>query len=424
MYTRHNTQKPVTGIPLRPDRHWSKDGLFGCWLMNEGSGNMVNDLSGNGVSAVLTNSPTWIAEGINFTGTSHALLPVGFGDKLSGDFTLIAGIRINSVASFGTLFDTRAGSGNGIDFYWNIAPGAGFHAVVDTGSEIQLEDTTASTVGDYVVALTRVGSDIRLYVNGNLQDSDTLAGTASESTTPKIGNQANNGAPFAAIGDMKWFYAYDRGLSASEIALLYREPFRMFEKGDRVLLQSGAAAGVTPYQASPNDAIGLTEDVTARISPLKASVFDTIGLAESVTSRLSFYKAEVFDSIGLTEDVTAQKIISLLEAIVYDSIGLADNADARITPLKADVFDSINLVDNAAIPLGTLEAIVFDTIAMTDAPTSEVLTFLQNIISGEIEQFPQFRGNIQAWNVEIAKYVEKHLRQLKQDIETLYEKVD
>ena len=214
---------------------------------------------------------------------------------------------------------------------------------------------------------------------------------------------------------------------------------------DSLALTEDVTVKISPYKAAPNDAIGLTEDVTARITPLKASVFDSIGLTDVVTARFNFYKASVFDSIGLT-DVTAAELISavVLQAIAFDSIGLVDISephvtplkadafdtisltdisDARITPLKALVFDNIDLLDNAAIPLGVLEAIVFDTIALTDAPISEVLTFLQNIVSGEIEQFPQFRGNLQAWNVEIAKYVEKHLRQLKQDIETLYTKV-
>ena len=52
-------QKPILGRQI----DWShslSDGLVGLWLMNEGSGNTVADLSGNGLLQTLS-GPEWVA---------------------------------------------------------------------------------------------------------------------------------------------------------------------------------------------------------------------------------------------------------------------------------------------------------------------------------------------------------------------------
>ena len=66
------TLKPPLGARLIPG-HPLANGLVGCWLMNEGSGNKVYDLSGNGNSGTLTNGPEWKA---NYIKGGISLTPV------------------------------------------------------------------------------------------------------------------------------------------------------------------------------------------------------------------------------------------------------------------------------------------------------------------------------------------------------------
>jgi hypothetical protein len=49
--------KPMLGRQIN-HAHGLSD-FVGCWLMNEGAGDKVYDLSGNGKDGTLTNGPTW-----------------------------------------------------------------------------------------------------------------------------------------------------------------------------------------------------------------------------------------------------------------------------------------------------------------------------------------------------------------------------
>jgi len=56
---------------------WSTDGLVGLWLMNEGTGNIAQDLSGNGNAGTLFTDTTW-ASGkfgpcLNVPGTPYSI---------------------------------------------------------------------------------------------------------------------------------------------------------------------------------------------------------------------------------------------------------------------------------------------------------------------------------------------------------------
>lgn len=65
-------RKPLLGQRINW-AHLLARGLVGCWIMNEGSGNKVYDLSGNGNHGTFVNTPEWVPSkdgiGINFVGT-------------------------------------------------------------------------------------------------------------------------------------------------------------------------------------------------------------------------------------------------------------------------------------------------------------------------------------------------------------------
>ena len=56
-WTHYN--KPYLGVPINGTHPLAK-GLVGCWVMNENSGNVVQDLSGNVRTGTITGA-VWVA---------------------------------------------------------------------------------------------------------------------------------------------------------------------------------------------------------------------------------------------------------------------------------------------------------------------------------------------------------------------------
>ena len=52
--------KPIKSSIVNPTHPLAK-GLVGCWLLNEGTGNKISDLSGHGNSGTIYGSPAWSA---------------------------------------------------------------------------------------------------------------------------------------------------------------------------------------------------------------------------------------------------------------------------------------------------------------------------------------------------------------------------
>ena len=102
------THKPLLGE--LPD--WTRfPRPVGLWLMNEGGGSRVNDLSGNGNTGTHTGA-TWVAgnscPAVNYDGNDYT--NCGNGPSLNwgaSDFTVIMGVKIDAVND-GQLFASDA----------------------------------------------------------------------------------------------------------------------------------------------------------------------------------------------------------------------------------------------------------------------------------------------------------------------------
>lgn len=200
--------------------HPLADGLVGLWLMNEGSGTSVADLSGNGNHATITDM-TW--------------KPGKHGDSLEADV-----VTENAVTSYipsttdmtiaGWLYPTStaltfrvwtAGSrqfelliwGN----QWN-AYGQGYDIYHATDSLVELNKWT------HIAVVSNPSSNYSaLYING--QTNSNLEGAANASTPGVLYPAGSSNATM--YGKYDSVYAWERALTASEIQQLYREPFAM-----------------------------------------------------------------------------------------------------------------------------------------------------------------------------------------------------
>lgn len=254
-------QKPLLGTPLKKGHPLAK-GLVGCWLFNEGSGDKVADLSGNGSTGTFTGSapPTWVSgrrgSATNHTG-SDGYIDCGNRGVLSSRtaFTIIAHNRLTSLnnadALCGSIDDTthqigmltsEPGIGDNNDIRVSVKDG------LNTYGYTTADLNVVGVWNDWAVVFNGSGSGnadrLKFYHNAVLQ-SLTFVGTIPASTAV-ITSPFSIGAWGAGVndwtGDISHVFIYNRALSAQEIQQLYFDPFCMFQR-EAIELWSAASGG-------------------------------------------------------------------------------------------------------------------------------------------------------------------------------------
>jgi len=218
-------------------------GLGGCWLFNEGIGDKLNDLSGNGNYGII-NGAEWIpgkdGHALSFNGSSDY---VNCGNAsplaLTESYTL--------VGRFNTDID-RAGNQFILGRFTDGAyRGYAFRILTDEklqyihrvqgaseGGTLGNLITSRSTYNDgnwhFVAGVFAVGVGSKMFIDGLLVGADTTR-------TDAIPSYTNSGRLFVGAQDAIFkrhfegiidsAYIYNRALSAEEIKWLYREPYVM-----------------------------------------------------------------------------------------------------------------------------------------------------------------------------------------------------
>ena len=165
------------------------------------------------------------SQSVDLDGTNdYVSLPAGSVDGLD-DFSIAAWVRLDSNAAWRRLFDF----GTGTSDYMYLAP--------TTGSNVRFAITTSGGGGEQVingsapltangstwvhVAVTKIGTTGRLYVNGVQSGSSNTNMTLSPddlgaTTQNWIGRSQYSGDPYLN-GRVDDFRIYDRGLSTAEV---------------------------------------------------------------------------------------------------------------------------------------------------------------------------------------------------------------
>jgi len=251
-------QKPMHGLQINKAHQLGDPVAF--WPFNEGSGNIVQDLSGNGKNGIITGA-VWIpgkyGSALDFTGGGKRV-DSSDSTNLSGSFTFVTWVKTDNWDTGGGALNTVIASEvSSYSNYWAYLGGTGGGLTI---TQFGLYDGTnnpksayASTpVNEWVqlVGVRDVSSDSLLfYVNGILQ------GTVEDTTTSVPVYEALNFGQMEEItsrdfhGQIDHVLIYSRALSASEIAQLYREPFCMFE-GDLTVAQMYDYSGAPPAPSS------------------------------------------------------------------------------------------------------------------------------------------------------------------------------
>ena len=254
--------KPTRGIRLNKSHPLAR-GLVGCLLFNEGSGNKVFDLSGNGNTGSLVADthfvPGKFGSALDFDGTGDY---VNLGDSPSLNFSTslsaFAWIKTSDTTNEQVIFESRQQSGayNG----WRLR--------ITNEHIVLLIDTSDGTFGategtiDIVdgtwhhVGITWNGTDMKGWVDGVADVDISCTGTISKVQDTYIGYGQGQG-PIYFNGLIDHAMIFNRALSASEIALLYREPFCMFERawipkfiGGQIVELAGSSVALSSSSAT------------------------------------------------------------------------------------------------------------------------------------------------------------------------------
>ena len=189
------------------------------WNLDEGSGTIVSDTSGNGRDGIFNGEPQWVA-GHNSAGALHF---DGVDDFVVHDLGQTETFPTFSVA-FWVKADTLGQPVYASPFTGHYPNSAGFQVDVDGGNpgnyRINPNSGNQFAFGpvtlDWVhLALTGEGTSMNLYYNGELAGSNTLVDTDVVFNQFAIGVNRNRNWWFACtIDDLR---VYDHILSEAEI---------------------------------------------------------------------------------------------------------------------------------------------------------------------------------------------------------------
>ncbi|MFA5386522.1 MAG: LamG-like jellyroll fold domain-containing protein [Candidatus Paceibacterota bacterium] len=203
-------------------------GLVGYWKLDEGTGTVASDSSGNNNACTLTSGPTWITgkvgNSLNFNGSSNYVnCENGASLNIIGNtISLSAWIKPNDfVASYKSIIGKRnGGEAYTLETYTNGNVRFGTYGT--SNAELLTTTNPLSIGGWYQVVGVYNGTNKYIYVNGILVKSVAATGNILTSGSKVgIGSLNGNGAigPFnGVIDDVR---IYNRALSAAEVQALY-----------------------------------------------------------------------------------------------------------------------------------------------------------------------------------------------------------
>ncbi len=290
--------KPPLGSQIQAG-HPLAQGLVGAWLMNEGGGSCVNDLSGNPNTGTIIGA-TWVGGKFGscliFDGSS-TYVSMGNG---SGVFS-----AQNMTISVWALSHTATPADYAkVIFHYN------------SGNRIYLQYGTSSTpqmtwqVGDSVlsyavnleemvwknyVMVLRAGTDLSIYLNGSYVSSVTIAGPTAFSNWHLGRNDLGESSYWdGLIDDVR---IYHRALPAAEVQELYVRPFGIFQRRP-IELWTGAKAAAVYTGTGGGTATKATASASATYAVPVYTASGSPSVVKASASASATYTVPVYTATG------------------------------------------------------------------------------------------------------------------------------
>jgi hypothetical protein len=245
-------------------------GLVSAYSFNEGSGTVVNDVSGNGNNGAVSNT-AWSASGryggaLSFNGSSSRVnIPDSASLDLTTGMTIEAWVQPTTLSGWRTILMKEQSAGLVYGLYANSDTNRP-SAHVYISSESDTRGTAQLAVNTWThLAATYDGSMLRIFVNGAQVSTRSLGGNILTSTSAlRIGGNSIWGEYFAGLIDE--VRIYNRALTAAEIQTDMNTPINSTPPPDTIppTVSMTAPAGGTTVSgnvtlsatASDNIAVG------------------------------------------------------------------------------------------------------------------------------------------------------------------------
>lgn len=231
--------KPPKGVLLNRGHPLAR-GLVGSWLMNEGGGNTIQDLSGNGNICTVGSSVLWDGDAIEGNGDTNSNILLSATLTTTPNFTVVVDWAWDVVSDI-----AFGGVGYDVGGYGILILDANRVYTSADGSYKTITVNGAFTAPQRaVLAFTKNGTLGTWYKNGVALGSNNTFTAANVLKIQSISGYA--GGANTVDGKLYYAYVFNRDLSVSEIAQLYREPFAMFEQENSPLFVAATSGGGAP----------------------------------------------------------------------------------------------------------------------------------------------------------------------------------
>ena len=319
-------------------------GLVAHWKLDETTGTVVSDSSGNGYDGTLVGDATWVA------GMFDGALEV---DGSSGHVNLgkptgwPAGKAARSLCGWGRANTVSSG------YCWLVAYGSaatgqamfiGMYNAALVGGGYNSDDVTVEntwTVGEWChAALTYDGSTAKVYANG------VLVGSASKNwnltlNAAYLGEQVNSAGEYwnGAIDDVR---LYNRRLTEDQVAIVYAGGTPDFTKAvcvspadgtvgvSTALLQWATGEGAATHTVYFGTTSDLTEDNRVASATKNLFYFHAAGLVGGATY---YWRVDEVDASGTIHTGDVWTFVAQAEAAYYPTPADGANNAQLTSPL-------------------------------------------------------------------------------------------
>lgn len=232
------------GHPLALSACW-------CWLLNERGGSIVIDQC-SVVPAATFGAPTWAHEGLLLNGSSqYARFITGYDHNRivtsdgagTGDFSIVTAC-ISTTLSGTIMTQRRSGGANQVRMGLTTSNNRAFILTYDGSESTLYSQNDASDSNWHQWCGTRSGTTLSIYRDGvpNASNTFTVRDITGATPTAGIGQMfPDNTLWFSGV--VAYLLAWNRALSAAEVAWLYAEPYAMIQAPQMPVFYSIPAGG-------------------------------------------------------------------------------------------------------------------------------------------------------------------------------------
>lgn len=254
--------KAVRAIQLNKSHPLAR-GLSGCWLFNEGTGAQTTDISGNGLNIpVVGGTPEWASgnhgSALYFNNGESEYMELDTAPVTNIPCTMLAWICPGDVTQGNHYYPLYIANKDVTNQAWGMLLNYGNDGEVSLITNISIYGRAVSskciTAGHWhqVVCVIAGTTDRRCFVDGgNKGTSSITENTPSGLNRISIGRAGDSTPGYYFPGKIGCVFIWNRALTDTEIALLYRKPYTMFEAESRIKSFSFPIA-INPLSGSIN----------------------------------------------------------------------------------------------------------------------------------------------------------------------------